>query len=72
MTTLRAIFTAFAPEYLERYPHLPTSHRKVISAIQHCRSGHYGYSLSQCQNGGGHQPRPSFLWQPPLSPVSAS
>jgi len=54
MTTLRAIFTAFAPEYLERYPHLPTSHRKVISAIQHCRSGHYGYSLSQCQNGGGH------------------
>ena len=32
MTTLRNIFTAFAPEYLERYPHLPTAHRKVISA----------------------------------------
>jgi Putative transposase/Transposase zinc-binding domain len=48
MTTLRAIFTAFAPEYLERYPHLPTSHRKVISAIQNCRSGYYGHSLYQC------------------------
>jgi hypothetical protein len=52
MTTLREIFTAFAPEYLERYPTLPTSHRKVISAIQNCRSGHYGHSLSQCQSGG--------------------
>jgi len=40
MTTLRAIVTAFAPEYLERYPHLPLSHRKVISAIQHCQSGY--------------------------------
>jgi hypothetical protein len=45
MTTLRDIFTAFAPEYLERYPHLPTSHRQVISAIQQCQSGHYGHSL---------------------------
>jgi hypothetical protein len=54
MTTLRDIFNAFAPEYLERYPHLPTSHRQVISAIQHCQSGHYGYSLYQCQSCGGH------------------
>jgi hypothetical protein len=46
MTTLRDIFTAFAPEYLERYPHLPTAHRQVISAIQQCRSGFYGHSLS--------------------------
>jgi hypothetical protein len=53
MTTLRDIFTAFAPEYLERYPQLPTAHRKVISAIQHCRSGHYGHSLYQCQSCGG-------------------
>jgi hypothetical protein len=53
MTTLRDIFTAFAPESLERYPHLPTAHRQVISAIQHCQSGHYGHSLSQCQNCGG-------------------
>ena len=48
MTTLRDIFTAFAPEYLERYPHLPTAHRQVISAIQNCRSGYYGHSLYQC------------------------
>src|SRR5712691_11597427 len=52
MTTLRAIFTAFAPEYLERYPQLPLSHRKVISAIQHCQSGHYGHSLYQCPSCG--------------------
>ena len=50
MTTLRDIFTAFAPESLERYPHLPTSHQKVISAIQNCQSGHYGHSLYQCQS----------------------
>jgi hypothetical protein len=54
MTTLRDIFNAFAPEYLARYPNLPTSHRKVISAIRHCRSGHYGHSLYQCQSCGGH------------------
>ena len=41
MTTLRAIVTAFAPEYLERYPHLPLSHRKVISAIQNWGSRRY-------------------------------
>jgi hypothetical protein len=52
MLTLRAICTAFAPEYLERYPHLPLAHRKVISAIQPCQSGHYGHSLDQCQSCG--------------------
>jgi hypothetical protein len=52
MTTLRDICNAFAPEYLARYPTLPTSHRKAISAIQHCQSGHDGYSLSQCQSCG--------------------
>jgi hypothetical protein len=56
MTTLRAIFTAFAPEYLERYPHLPLAHRKVMSAIQQCQSGHYGHSLYQCP-GCGEQHR---------------
>ena len=53
MTTLRAICTAFAPEYLARYPHLPLAHRKVISAIQHCQSGYYGHRLSQCHSCGG-------------------
>src|SRR5215831_3886325 len=54
MTTLQDIFTTFAPEYLERYPTLPTSHRKVISAIQQCQSGYYGHSLYQCQHCGRH------------------
>lgn len=53
MTTLRDIFTTFGPEYLERYPHLPTIHRQVISAIQHCQSGYYGYSLYACPTCGG-------------------
>jgi hypothetical protein len=53
MTTLRDIFTTFGPEYLERYPHLPTAHRQVISAIQHCQSGHYGHSLYACPTCGG-------------------
>ena len=53
MTALRDIFTAFAPEYLERYPQLPLAHRQVISAIQQCRSGHYGHSLYQCSSCGG-------------------
>jgi hypothetical protein len=54
MTTIRDIFTAFAPEYLERYPNLPPSHHKVIRAIQQCQSGHYGHSLYQCPHCGGH------------------
>jgi hypothetical protein len=54
MTTLRDIVTAFAPEYLERYPHLPTAHRRAISAIQQCHSGHYGHSLYPCQHCGEH------------------
>src|SRR5713101_9246387 len=54
MTTLRDIFTAFAPEYLARYPNLPLAHRKVISAIQNCQSGHYGHSLYQCSSCGEH------------------
>src|SRR5215831_17116987 len=52
MTTLRDIFNVFAPEYLERYPTLPTAHRKVIRAIQQCQSGHYGHSLYQCPSCG--------------------
>jgi Putative transposase/Transposase zinc-binding domain len=54
MTTLRDICTACAPAYLECYPHLPLAHRKVISAIQQCHSGHDGHSLSQCPHCGGH------------------
>jgi hypothetical protein len=48
MTTISDIVGAFAKEYLERFPNLPLSHQKTLSAIQNCRSGHYGHSLYQC------------------------
>jgi hypothetical protein len=54
MTTIRAIFTAYAPEYIARHPHLPTSHHKAIDAICRCRTGAYGYSLYACQHCGQH------------------
>ena len=52
MTTISAIFNAFAPAYLERFPNLPRSHRKTLTAIRDCRSGHYGHSFYQCQRCG--------------------
>jgi Putative transposase/Transposase zinc-binding domain len=61
MTTISDIFNAFAPESLERYPNLPPSPHKVISAIQNCRSGHYGHSLSQCPSCGKHH-RVNHSW----------
>jgi hypothetical protein len=54
MTTITNIFNTFAPEYLQRYPHLPISHHKAISAIQNCRTGQYGHSLSRCHSCGEH------------------
>lgn len=53
MTTIGEIFKAYAPQYLARFPHLPTSHRKTLSAVVNCQSGHYGHSLYQCQDCGG-------------------
>jgi hypothetical protein len=54
MTTLREVFNAYGPEYRQRYPHLPLSQQKALSAMQNCRSGHYGHSLYRCQGCGGH------------------
>jgi Transposase zinc-binding domain len=53
MTTLRELCPAVAPESLERSPHLPLAHRKVLRAIPHGHSGHDGHSLSQCPTCGG-------------------
>ena len=53
MTTIRDIFTAYAPEDLARFPHLPMAHQKTLSAILHCPSGPDGHRLSQCQGCGG-------------------
>jgi hypothetical protein len=46
MRTIRDIFTTYAPEYLERSPHLPASPHQAMDAICRCRTGAYGYSLS--------------------------
>ena len=54
MTTRRDLFTALAPESLERSPQLPLAHRQVLSAIQPCQSGHDGHSRSPCPRGGVH------------------
>jgi hypothetical protein len=61
MTTLRDIFTVFAPADLERFPHLSLAHRQVISAIQPCRSGHDGHSLYQWPSCG-EQHRVNHSW----------
>ena len=53
MTTIGAIFTAYAPQYLARFPHLPTAHRKTVSAVLPCQRGPDGHRLSQCQDCGG-------------------
>lgn len=52
MTTLREVFNAYGPEYRQRYPRLPLSQQKTVSAIQNCQSGHYGHSLYLCQSCG--------------------
>jgi hypothetical protein len=49
MSTITDIFTAYASEYIARYPHLPASHHKAIDALCRCRTGAYGYSLYACQ-----------------------
>jgi hypothetical protein len=49
MSTITDIFTAYASEYIARYPNLPASHHKAIDAICRCRTGAYGYSLYACQ-----------------------
>ena len=53
MPTLREMFHGLWPRYVERYPQLPLAHRKVISAIGQCQSGHYAHSLYQCHTCGG-------------------
>jgi hypothetical protein len=52
MMTLPDIFTTYAPESIERYPHLPASHHKAMDAICHCRTGAYGYNLYTCESCG--------------------
>jgi hypothetical protein len=54
MPTISAIFTAYAPEYIARHPHLPSAHLKAIDALCRCRTGACGSSLSACPTCGQH------------------
>lgn len=51
--TIKEIFQAYAPEYLERFGNdMPIEHRKVIDAILNCRSKRYGASIYKCEKCG--------------------
>jgi hypothetical protein len=49
MTTIKNIFTAYGPEYIQRFSDaMPINHRKVIDAIINCRTDHYGATIYRC------------------------
>ena len=49
MNAIQEIFRCYGPAYVERFrERLPESHRKVIRAIQQCRSGAVGHHLYRC------------------------
>jgi hypothetical protein len=51
MTSIREIFSTFAPEYLQHYSNtMPKTHRKVIDAIIACRTEACGITLYQCDS----------------------
>jgi len=53
MTTITEIFRTFSPEYLQRYGEaMPVQHKKVINAIIHCRTEHYGTVIYTCEQCG--------------------
>jgi len=52
MGALTEIFRTFGPEYLDKYPHMPGQHRKVVAAIINCRSGQYGAVFYRCEKCG--------------------
>jgi hypothetical protein len=54
MGALTDIFRTFGPEYLQRYPHMPTQHKKAVAAIINCRSGEYGAAFYHCESCGQH------------------
>jgi hypothetical protein len=53
MKTIKDIFSAYAPEYLQRFQtSMPHNHLKVIEAIVHCRTQSCGISVYQCEDCG--------------------
>lgn len=53
MSAIRDIFQTYGPEYLALYrERMPKVHKKVLWAIQHCRTGAYGTALYRCEDCG--------------------
>lgn len=53
MTTVRDVFTAYGPAYLNAFGNrVPAKHRKVIHAIAHCRTPLLGSILCRCEDCG--------------------
>jgi hypothetical protein len=60
MTSIREIFSAFGPEYLQCYgATMPKTHRKVIDAIMTCRTEACGIAFYQCE--GCAEPQQLFV-----------
>lgn len=54
MDSITEIFRNFGLEYIHRFPDMPKIHRKVISAINNCRSGKYGVAIYECAGCHSH------------------
>jgi len=53
MTTINEIFTAYSPDYIERFgDHMPKIHLKVINAITRCRTSACGLVIYKCTRCG--------------------
>jgi len=53
MTTINSIFQTYGPEYLQQYgTNMPLNHKKVIHAINDCRTEKYGINIYECQKCG--------------------
>lgn len=53
MTTIKKIFEAYGPEYIERFgDDLPFEHLKVIDAIINCRTESLGATIYQFEECG--------------------
>lgn len=53
MTTINEIFQTYGPEYLQQYgSNMPLNHKKVINAINDCRTERYGISIYECEQCG--------------------
>lgn len=53
MVMLADVFRRYGAAYLEKFGDaVPAAHRKVMYAIEHCRSGSFGYAVYRCDGCG--------------------